>query len=133
MSALQWMDIIYPANSSLFAGYVLMKILYMLIVRRGLALVSRRMLMIIQFVIISDVSIGIAEIGVHYILNKLTGNDAKLNIDEYRYYVVIVRGAMAACLVLSIVSQLMAILEFITAGQWSRIKFWRLHGRDANW
>lgn len=132
MSALQWMDIIYPANSSLFSGYVLMKILYMLIVRRGLTLISRRMLVIIQFVIISDALIGVTEVGVHYLLNHLTGKNA-LSIDEYRYYVVIVRGVMTVCLVLSIVSQLLAVLEFITAGQWSRIKFWRCNERNVNW
>ena len=118
------MDVIYLANSSLFAGYVVIKLLYMLIVRRGLTLLSRRMLIIVQFVIISDVLIGVTEVGVHYLLNQLTGTNP-LSIDEYRHYIVIVRGTMSVCLVLSIISQLMAILEFVTGGHWTRILFWR--------
>lgn len=124
MSTLEWMDVIYLANSSLFAGYVVIKLLYMLIVRRGLTLLSRRMLIIVQFVIVSDVLIGVTEVGVHYLLNQLTGTNP-LSIDEYRHYVVIVRGTMSGCLVLSIISQLFAILEFVTGGHWTRILFWR--------
>ncbi len=124
MSILDWMDVIYLANSSLFAGYVVIKLLYMLIVRRGLTLLSRRMLIIVQFVILSDVLIGATELGVHYLHHQLTGNNP-LNIDEYRHYVVAVRGTMSVCLVLSITSQVAAILEFVTGGHWTRILFWR--------
>ena len=124
MSVLDWMDVIYLANSSLFAGYVVIKLLYMLIVRRGLTLLSQRMLIIVQFVIISDVLIGVTEVGVHYLLNQLTSNNP-LNIDEYLHYVVAVRGTMSVCLVLSITSQVAAILEFVTGGHWTRILFWR--------
>ena len=124
MSVLDWMDVIYLANSSLFAGYVVIKLLYMLIVRRGLTLLSSRMLIIVQFVILSDVLIGATELGVHYLLNQLTGNNP-LNIDEYRHYVVAVRGTVSVCLVLSITSQVAAILEFVTGGHWTRILFWR--------
>jgi hypothetical protein len=116
MSILDWMDVIYLANSSLFTGYVVIKLLYMLIVRRGLTLLSRRMLIIVQFVILSDVLIGVTEVGVHYLL---------MNIDEYRHSVVAVRGTMSVCLVLSITSQVAAILEFVTRGHWTRILFWR--------
>ena len=118
------MDVIYLADSSLFAGYVVIKLLYMLIVRRGLTLLSSRMLIIVQFVILSDVLIGATELGVHYLLNQLTGNNP-LNIDEYRHYVVAVRGTVSVCLVLSITSQVAAILEFVTGGHWTRILFWR--------
>ena len=129
MSILDWMDVIYLANSSLFTGYVVIKLLYLLIVRRGLTLLSRRMLIIVQFVILSDVLIGVTEVGVHYLLNQLTGNNP-LNIDEYRHYVVAVhvvavRGTMSVCLVMSITSQVAAILEFVTGGHWTRILFWR--------
>ena len=124
MSVLDWMDVIYLADSSLFAGYVVIKLLYMLIVRRGLTLLSSRMLIIVQFVILSDVLIGATELGVHYLLNQLTGNNP-LNIDEYRHYVVAVRGTVSVCLVLSITSQVAAILEFVTGGHWTRILFWR--------
>mgnify|MGYP001342085045 FL=1 len=124
MSILDWMDVIYLANSSLFTGYVVIKLLYMLIVRRGLTLLSRRMLIIVQFVILSDVLIGVTEVGVHYLLNQLTGNNP-LSINEYRYYVVVMRGTMSVCLVMSITSQVAAILEFVTGGHWTRILFWR--------
>lgn len=124
MSILDWMDVIYLANSSLFTGYVVIKLLYMLIVRRGLTLLSRRMLIIVQFVILSDVLIGVTEVGVHYLLNQLTGNNP-LIINEYRYYVVVMRGTMSVCLVMSITSQVAAILEFVTGGHWTRILFWR--------
>lgn len=124
MSVLDWMDVIYLVNSSLFAGYVVIKLLYMLIVRRGLTLLSRRMLIIVHFVIFSDVLIGVTEVGVHYLLNQLTGTKP-LSIDEYRHYVVIVRGTMSVCLVMSIISQVAAILEFVTGGYWTRILFWR--------
>lgn len=124
MSILDWMDVIYLANSSLFTGYVVIKLLYMLIVRRGLTLLSRRMLIIVQFVILSDVLIGVTEVGVHYLHHQLTGNNP-LNIDDYRYYVVAVRGTMSVCLVLSITLQVAAILEFVTGGHWTRILFWR--------
>lgn len=124
MSILDWMDVIYLANSSLFTGYVVIKLLYMLIVRRGLTLLSRRMLIIVQFVILSDVLIGVTEVGVHYLHHQLTGNNP-LNIDEYRHYVVAVRGTMSVCLVMSITSQVAAILEFVTGGHWTRILFWR--------
>lgn len=124
MSILDWMDVIYLANSSLFTGYVVIKLLYMLIVRRGLTLLSRRMLIIVQFVILSDVLIGVTEVGVHYLLNQLTGNNP-LSINEYCYYVVVMRGTMSVCLVMSITSQVAAILEFVTGGHWTRILFWR--------
>lgn len=124
MSILDWMDVIYLANSSLFAGYVVIKLLYMLIVRRGLTLLSSRMLIIVQFVILSDVLIGATELGVHYLHHQLIGNNP-LSINEYRYYVVVMRGTMSVCLVMSITSQVAAILEFVTGGHWTRILFWR--------
>lgn len=41
MKSLEWMDIIYPANASLMAGYLVAKISYRLIVRRSLGVISR--------------------------------------------------------------------------------------------
>lgn len=127
MSALDWMDIIYPLNSGLFGGYVVVKVLYMIIVRRAITIISNRMLSIVKLIIVADVGIGLSEIGVHWLLSRMTGNSPPVNIDDYRYYVVIARGAMAICLMLSVSVQLISILEVLTGGKWSKLLFWRKH------
>ena len=104
MKSLEWMDIIYPANASLMAGYLVAKIAYRLIVRRSLGVISPRMVQIIQWIIVLDSTWVFLELLVVLMLSFLTGKDASL---------VIVRGAMAIVLVGCVFLHVIAIYEFI--------------------
>lgn len=113
MKSLEWMDIIYPANASLMAGYLVAKIAYRLIVRRSLGVISPRMVHIIQWIIVLDSVWVFLELLVVLMLSFLTGKDPSLDIESYRDYVVIVRGAMAIVLVGCVFMHVIAIYEFI--------------------
>ena len=113
MKSVEWMDIIYPANASLMAGYLVAKIAYRLIVRRALGVVSPRMVRIIQWIIVLDSVLVFLELLVVLMLSFLTGADPLLDIESYRDYVVIVRGAMAIVLIGCVSLHVIAIHEFI--------------------
>ena len=98
MSVLNWMDIIYPADTALFSGYLVAKLSYLLIVRRSLVIVSQQMITLIQWILIFDCLLIVTELVVLYLLGKTTGRNPPLNIDEYRIYVTVTRGVMGVVL-----------------------------------
>lgn len=113
MSVLDWMDIIYPADVALFVGYLVVKASYGLIVRRSVAILSRRMVRLIQAIIVLDWLLALCEAVVLAMLATMTGNEPMLSIDRYRVYVALVRGAMGLILVGCIAVHALAIWEFL--------------------
>ena len=113
MTALQWMDIIYPANVALFVAYLIVKAAYMFIVRRSVVLVSTRMARMIQVVIVLDWLLALTEAIVVAMLARMTGESPAWDIVQYRVYVAWVRGLMGVVLAGCITAHAWAIWVFL--------------------
>jgi hypothetical protein len=96
MTSAQAMDIIYPLCTALLGGYTILKIAFLIYVRR-------------TWIVTFDVLLLITETIVLGLLALLTGENPSFDIEQYRYLVTWTRGAMCVALILCILSILRSI------------------------
>lgn len=87
MTSAQAMDIIYPICTALFGGYIILKISFLIFVRR-------------TWIVTFDVLLLITEALVLGLLAIMTGEHPRFDIEKYRYLVTWTRGAMCVVLIL---------------------------------
>lgn len=114
MTILEWLDLIYAADVALFVGYVLSKALYLWVVRRRLALMPPPMGFWIQAIIVLDLALGVNEGLIVYLLAKSTGTSPSYDINQYRQYIAVLRGAMGAILFWAMMAHLLAVYVFLS-------------------
>lgn len=96
MTSAQAMDIIYPLCTALFGGYIVLKIVFLIFIRR-------------TWIVTFDVLLLITEAFVLGLLAILTGEKPRFDIEDYRYLVTWTRGAMCVVLILCCFATLRAI------------------------
>lgn len=116
------MDIIYPFTASGFAGYVVCKLVWRLIVRSGVEPLPPFMMEKIKRIVEADIMIGFTELVVLFLLAMLTGSNPNflgklISIDDYRQYVILSRLLMGISLYYSIGVHVSAFIRYV---QWRK-------------
>ena len=110
MTSAQAMDIIYPLCTALFGGYLLLKIVFLIYVKR-------------TWVVMFDAFILLTETVVLGLFAILTDENPRLDIEQYRYLVTLTRGVMCVAIFLAMCATVRAI--------WLQVEKKNKHGRDA--
>jgi hypothetical protein len=113
MSALQWMSIIYPIDAALFAGFLVIKLSYMCIVRGSAGLLPHANAILIRWIILFDCALILTELIVLILLGLTTGANPALDINQYRMLIVIVRALMGVALIGCITAHTVAIYAYV--------------------
>jgi hypothetical protein len=111
MTSAQAMDIIYPLCTSLFGGYLLLKIVFLIYVKR-------------TWVVMFDALILLTETIVLGLLAILTGESPRMDIEQYRYLVTLTRGVMCVAIFLGMCATVRAI--------WLQVEKRHRHERNIN-
>lgn len=113
MSALQWMDVIYPWNAGWWFGYAIASLFYLFVVRGRVAYLPKQILRLVQIVIGLDVLLFLSEFAITFMLGQLTGENPQFDIDQYRVYVVWARGSQGVLLPICTVIRLLAVFAMM--------------------
>ena len=111
MTSAQAMDIIYPLCTALFGGYLLLKIVFLIYVKR-------------TWVVMFDAFILLTETVVLGLLAVLTGENPRMDIEQYRYLVTLTRGMMCVAIFMAMCATIRAI--------WLQVEKRHRHERNIN-
>lgn len=112
MTVLQWMDIIYPFTAAGFVVYVACKLTWRVIVRRNFAALSPKMVRYVRHIVECDVFLGVTETAVLVVLGITTGEHPWLDINQFRFLVVLLRAMMGLSLLASNTVHILALREY---------------------